>query len=55
VKAAAVSGVIPMSLTVSHLCALGACIPQVNMIEVRPDCIRVAGLAFEQYRIYARP
>jgi hypothetical protein len=54
VKAAAVKGTIPVSATLAHLCAPGAGIPQVNMIEVRPDHIRVAGLAFEQYRIYAR-
>jgi len=53
VKAAAVNGAIPVPLAIAHLSRPGSGIPQVNLVEVRPDCIRVAGLAFEQYCIYA--
>lgn len=53
VRAAAVSGAIPVAPVIAHLSAPGHCFPHVNRIEVQPDCIRVAGLAFEQYCIYA--
>jgi hypothetical protein len=31
----------------------GSVIPAVNMVEVRPDVVRVVGLAFEEYVIRA--
>ncbi len=53
VKAAAVNGAIPVAPVIAHLSTPGPGIPHVNLVEVQPGCIRVAGLAFEQYCIYA--
>jgi 8-oxo-dGTP pyrophosphatase MutT (NUDIX family) len=50
---AAVTGVIPVPLVLAHICE-PARIPAVNAVEVRPDQIRIVGLAFEEYRIQAR-
>lgn len=53
VKVATVSGAVPVEAVVAHFGAPGSQIPAVNLLEVKPDCIRVMGLAFEEYRISA--
>lgn len=50
-KVAAVRGRIPVDLVWAHATQLAEHIPRINMLEVRPDRIRVAGLAFEEYVI----
>jgi 8-oxo-dGTP diphosphatase len=50
-KAAAIQGVIPVSAVIAYFS--GRHVPAVNMLEVRPDYIRVVGAAFEEYFIYA--
>jgi 8-oxo-dGTP pyrophosphatase MutT (NUDIX family) len=50
-RRATVRGRIPVSEVVNHLSAPRAHIPRVNYVEVRPDRIRVGGLAFEEYTI----
>ncbi|HXM45579.1 MAG TPA: CoA pyrophosphatase [Bryobacteraceae bacterium] len=56
-KVAAVHGPIPVDLVLAQMsvCPLGraAHIPRINMLEVRPDCVRLVGLAFEDYLIRA--
>jgi 8-oxo-dGTP pyrophosphatase MutT (NUDIX family) len=52
VKEANVEGVIPASEVLTYLSIPGDSIPAVNCVEVRPDHIRVTGLAMEQYVIY---
>lgn len=51
VKLATVEGVIPVELVISHFSAPGKRFPSVNLLEVRPDRIRLAGLAYEEYMI----
>ena len=53
VKAAEVSGVIPVTQLLAHLSIPNGDIPRVSALEVRADYIRVAGLAIEEYFIYA--
>jgi hypothetical protein len=51
VKVAAVEGAIPAELVLAHFGVPGNHVPLVNLLEVRPDYIRVAGLDFEEYLI----
>lgn len=55
VKVAAVKGPIPVELVLAQVSAPAAHIPRINMLEVRPDAVRVVGLAFEEYVINALP
>ena len=50
---AAVKGRIPADLVLAQVSRPAAHIPRINMLEVRPEHIRVAGLAFEEYTIRA--
>lgn len=50
---ARVSGVIPVERVLARFSAPGADFPAITALEVRPDCVRVAGLALEDYIIYA--
>jgi hypothetical protein len=52
-KVAMVEGVIPVSLVVAQFSIPGEIFPGINLLEVRPDRIRVLGLAFEEYLILA--
>lgn len=52
-QVAHVKGSIPMALVRAEVSRPAAHIPRVNLLEVRPDCIRVVGLAFEEYVIHA--
>jgi 8-oxo-dGTP pyrophosphatase MutT (NUDIX family) len=51
VRLATVEGTIPVELVISHFSAPGEFFPSVNLLEVRPDAIRLEGLAFEEYLI----
>ena len=51
VKVAAVEGTIPVELVLAHFGVPGNHVPLVNLLEVRPEYIRVAGLDFEEYLI----
>jgi 8-oxo-dGTP pyrophosphatase MutT (NUDIX family) len=53
VKVAAVRGPIPVELVLAQLAGPAAHIPPINMLEARPDGIRLVGLAFEEYVINA--
>jgi len=48
-----VEGTIPAQLVIEHFAKPGKLFPSVNLIEVRTDYIRIAGLAFEEYLILA--
>jgi 8-oxo-dGTP diphosphatase len=50
-KVTIVEGVIPAKLVVAHFATPGEQFPGINLLEVRPDRIRVVGLAFEEYLI----
>lgn len=50
-KVALVEGTIPAALVVSHFTMPGEIFPSINLLEVRPEHIRVVGLAFEEYLI----
>jgi hypothetical protein len=50
---AQVSGAIPASAVIDHFSAPASYVPKVNAIEVRPEYVRIHGLAFEQYVIEA--
>ncbi len=50
---AEVEGAIPTAEVVAAFSKPGPSFPSVNMIEVRPDMVRVVGLAFEEIRIIA--
>ena len=52
-KVAAVEGAMPVEQVLAHFGAPGNHVPLVNLMEVRPDYIRVAGLDFEEYLISA--
>jgi 8-oxo-dGTP pyrophosphatase MutT (NUDIX family) len=54
VKCSVVRGVIPVAQVVARLSRAGTQVPRVNAVEVRPDGVRVTGLAFEEYVIRAR-
>ena len=53
VKVATVSGVIPVERVRAHFSKPGRCFPVMNCLEVRADCVRVAGPAWEEYFIRA--
>jgi hypothetical protein len=53
VHTAKVSGPIPTDAVIEHFSAPGACVARVNRLEVRPEYIRIHGLAFEEYLIEA--
>jgi len=48
-----VQGSIPVALVRAEASRPAPHIPRVNVLEVRPDFIRVVGLAFEEYVIHA--
>jgi hypothetical protein len=52
-KVAIVEGAIPAALVVAHFAMPGELFPCINLLEVRPDRIRVVGLTFEEYLILA--
>ena len=52
-KVAMVEGAIPAALVAAHFAKPGELFPGINLLEVRPDRIRVVGLAFEEYLIVA--
>ncbi|HVN03069.1 MAG TPA: CoA pyrophosphatase [Bryobacteraceae bacterium] len=54
VKTAAVHGAIPVEWVRAQTWLEKTHIPRVNMLEVRPERIRMIGLAFEEYIIEAR-
>jgi hypothetical protein len=49
--AAKVSGPIPADAVVEYFSGLGAYVAKINRMEVRPEYIRIHGLAFEEYLI----
>jgi len=51
-KVAVVTGRIPTEVVLAQVSGPGMEIPRINMLEARPDGIRVVGLAFEEYFIY---
>jgi hypothetical protein len=53
IHAAEVSGPIPADAVIEHFSASGAYVAKVNRLEVRPEYIRIHGLAFEEYLIEA--
>jgi hypothetical protein len=53
IHAAEVSGPIPADAVIEHFSAPGAYVAKVNRMEVRPEYIRIHGLAFEEYLIQA--
>jgi 8-oxo-dGTP diphosphatase len=53
VNAAKVSGPIPTDAAIEYISGLSAFVAKVNRIEVRPEYIRIHGLAFEEYLIEA--
>jgi ADP-ribose pyrophosphatase YjhB (NUDIX family) len=52
-KVATVAGTIPQEAVMAHVSAPAKSFPAVNVIEVRPEFVRVIGLAFEEYLIRA--
>ena len=52
-QAAKVSGPIPTDAVIEYFSGQGAFVAKVNRIEVRPECVRIHGLAFEEYLIEA--
>ena len=52
-QAAKVSGPIPADAVIEYFSGLGAIVAKINRIEVRPEYIRIHGLAFEEYLIEA--
>jgi len=52
-KVAAIRGVIPVEQVWRQASAQPAHIPRINRLEVRPEYIRLVGLAFEEYCIQA--
>lgn len=54
-RQARVKGTIPVAAVVSHCSAPHGRIPPVNMVEVRPDLVRIIGLGLEEYAIHALP
>jgi 8-oxo-dGTP pyrophosphatase MutT (NUDIX family) len=53
-KAAEVTGEIPVDAVVAHFSGAGVGFPVMNCLEVRPESVRVAGLEWEEYFIHAR-
>jgi 8-oxo-dGTP diphosphatase len=54
VKVAAIREPIPVEWVLALVSAPAACIPRVNRLEVARRCVRVVGLAFEEYVIEGR-
>jgi len=54
-KVAEVRGAIPVQLVLAQVSVPAAHIQRINMLEVRPDAIRLVGLAFEEYIVNALP
>jgi 8-oxo-dGTP pyrophosphatase MutT (NUDIX family) len=52
-KVTMMEGTIPAALVVAHFAMPGELFPGINLLEVRPDHIRVVGVAFEEYLILA--
>jgi 8-oxo-dGTP pyrophosphatase MutT (NUDIX family) len=52
-KVARVGGAIPVAAVLAHFARPRAHFPSVNLLEVKPDHIRVVGLALEEYLIRA--
>jgi 8-oxo-dGTP pyrophosphatase MutT (NUDIX family) len=52
-KVAAVKGRIPVEQVLTWAAVPAPNIPRINMLEVRPDVVRLVGLAFEEYVIRA--
>jgi 8-oxo-dGTP pyrophosphatase MutT (NUDIX family) len=52
-KVVTVEGAIPAALVIEHFARPGTLFPCINLLEVRTDYIRIAGLAFEEYLILA--
>lgn len=50
-KVASVKGEVPVELVLEHFSKPSAHFPRVNLLEVRPDHVRVVGLALEEYLI----
>jgi len=48
-------GTIPTAAVAERFCVPGAFVQAVNMLEVRPERIRVMGLGYEEYTITAQP
>ncbi|HVJ05940.1 MAG TPA: CoA pyrophosphatase [Candidatus Saccharimonadales bacterium] len=53
VKVAVVEGSIPADRVIAHFATSGETLPQINLLEIQPDRIRILGLAFEGYLILA--
>jgi 8-oxo-dGTP diphosphatase len=53
IKVASVEGAIPVELVRARFSTPGSHVALVNLLEIRPDHIRVAGLDFEEYLISA--
>jgi len=54
-KAASVAGPIPVMAVLDHFTAPSARFPGMNLLEVRPDGVRIVGLELEEYLIRAEP
>ena len=52
-KVAMLEGTIPVALVAAHFAIPGELFPPINLLEIRPEYIRVLGLGFEEYRILA--
>lgn len=50
-KVAAVRGAIPVELVLAEVSGGATHIPRINMLETRPDAVRIVGLAFEEYLV----
>ena len=51
VKVAVVRGPIPVQRVLAQVSCPAAHIPRINMLEARPERVRVVGLGFEEYLI----
>jgi 8-oxo-dGTP pyrophosphatase MutT (NUDIX family) len=51
---ASVGGTIPVGAVMERFAAPG-CVPPLNVLETRPDLVRLVGLDFEEYRIRVKP
>jgi len=54
-KVATVTGPIPADLVLEQLAGHGSQVASVSYVDVRPEFIRITGLNFEEYQIFARP
>jgi 8-oxo-dGTP pyrophosphatase MutT (NUDIX family) len=52
---ALIDGPVPVDLVLDHFTSPEDRIPRANLLEVRPDFIRIAGLAYEEYVISTAP